>query len=217
VAIHRGDVGGDDGFVVMQGKGVAEVKKQPGIARGKFLHLAPGAAEIAKDVSGACARMAIDGCPEGADKGGVAADCDRFSKAIARGTVARSEFLRLGPDAAGVSEDINSALRKPPVDNCLRRADENGGTVERDGKTEVIKGCPIVSDKFLGFRPYAARVSEDVNSALGGVAADGGAISPDDECVAINRDRGAEVIEEATIARGELLGFVKVSPDWLKT
>jgi hypothetical protein len=69
VAINRGDVGGDDGFVVMQGNGVAKVKERSRIARGKFLYLAPGAAEIAKDVGGACARVTIDGRPEGTDEG----------------------------------------------------------------------------------------------------------------------------------------------------
>ena len=76
VAIDGRDIGRDDRFAVVQREGVAEVKERSGIARGQFLHLAPGAAEIGEEVGRAGARVAIDGRPEGADERVVAADRD---------------------------------------------------------------------------------------------------------------------------------------------
>src|SRR5262245_12803080 len=76
VAIDGRDVGRNDRFVVVQRESVAEVKERSRIARGQFLHLAPGAAAIGEDVSRAGACVAVDGCPEGADERVIAADRD---------------------------------------------------------------------------------------------------------------------------------------------
>ena len=79
VAIDGRDIGRDDRFAVVQREGVAEVKERSGIARGQFLHLAPGATGIGEEVGRAGALVAIDGRPEGADKRVIAADRDRFA------------------------------------------------------------------------------------------------------------------------------------------
>ena len=82
--------------------------------------------------------------------------------------------------------------------------------MERDGEAEVVEGNAVIGDELLGFGPGAVDQGKDVDGALGGVAANGRAVGPDDEGVAIDGDGGAEVIEETAIARGELLRSEKV-------
>jgi hypothetical protein len=77
--------------------------------------------------------------------------------------------------------------------------------MERGGEAEVVEGGAVIGGELLGFGPSAVDEGKDVDGALGRVAADGRAVGPDDEGVAIDGDGGAEVIEETAIARGELL------------
>ena len=65
--------------------------------------------------------------------------------------------------------------------------------MERDGEAEVVEGNPVIGDELLGFGPGAVDEGEDVDGALGGIAADGRAVSPDDQGLSIDGDGGAKL------------------------
>src|SRR4029450_1912968 len=74
-------------------------------------------------------------------------------------------------------------------------------------QAKVIVGDTIISCEFLRLRPSAVRLGENIDHALGGVAADSGAICTDHERAAVERHRGTKVVEQPAVASGQLLTF----------
>src|SRR4029077_5830346 len=59
--------------------------------------------------------------------------------------------------------------------------------------------------EFLRLRPSAVRLGENIDRALGGVAADSGTICTDHERAAVECNRGTKVVEQSAIACNQLL------------
>src|SRR6476646_7095375 len=136
VASDRGAVRADEGGAAVQGSRTA--------ARGELLHLTPRAIRLGKDVGRALKGMAVDSRIVRADEGGAAVQRNRLAETGVRRTVTRGELLHLTTRAIRLGEHIERALACVAADSGLRRTDEYGGALERDGEAKVIVGRTII-------------------------------------------------------------------------
>ena len=103
------------------------------------------------------------------------------------------------------SVEVGGALESIAIYRRVRRAHEQGGTVQRQGSAEEIVRRSVAGDKCVRLTPIAIRFFEEIRFALATVVSDRRDVRSDERAGGIERHRIAEVGICCAVARSELL------------
>src|SRR2546423_1528856 len=129
------------------------------------------------------------------------------SEIVIHSSVAGNERVGLAPIGARFGEQIGLALIGVASDRGGVCGDEGSAAVEGNRVAEVGARRAVASGKLLHLAPGAVRFGKEVGRALQGMAVNSRIVSADEGRAILERDRGAKVVEQRTIACGQLLTF----------
>ncbi len=130
---------------------------------------------------------------------------DRVAEEVGGGAVGRRQLRLLGPDRAGLEEDVRRARGLDGAHVVLVGADDRRRAVDRDREAEQIGELPVGGGELRRLGPGGAALREHVRRAGLAVGADLVVRAADDRARAARRDGRAEPVVGRRVVGKELL------------